>query len=122
MKYKDIELPDGLRDLAYQFIYGIINTFETENKLNNLDSLSLYLLAGYVNQYLECEEDIRKNGLTRISDRGNASLSPYVIQQKTTYNSILSLLKDFGLTLSSRTKIKVIDDVDKNPLLDFLKK
>lgn len=122
MKYKGIELPDGLRELTYQFIQGIIETFDEENKLNKLDSLSLYLLAGNVNQFLDCEEDIKINGLTRISDRGNESLSPYVIQQKTVQNSILTLLKELGLTLGSRTKIKVIETDENNPFLDFLKK
>lgn len=122
MKYKDIELPDGLNELTVDFMKNIIDTFIEENKLHKLDALSLYILAGNVDIYLKCDEDIRLNGLTRVSDRGNASLSPYVIEMKQVQNSILSLLKEFGLTLGSRTKIKVIDDGGENPLLDFLKK
>ena len=120
MNYKNIELPDGLRDLTITFMKGIIDVFIQENKLHKLDGLSLYILAGNVDIYLQCDEEIRKNGLTHVSDRGNTSLSPYVIEQKQVQNSILSLLKEFGLTLGSRTKIKVIESEDNNPLLNFL--
>lgn len=122
MEVKGITLPDGLKDLTVRFMEGIIETFDKENKLNSLDTLSLYLLADNFDIYLECADNIRKNGLVQISDRGNTSLSPFAVQQKQVQNSILSLLKELGLTLGSRTKIKVIDNTDENnPLLNFLK-
>ena len=71
MKIKGVIIPDGLRDLTYQFIKGIINVFDKEQKLNSLDSLSLYILAGNFDNYLECDEQIIKNGLVTVSDRGN---------------------------------------------------
>lgn len=123
MKVKNITLPDGLKDLTIKFMEGIIETFDKEKKLNNLDELSLYLLAGNFDTYLECEQKIRENGLVSISDRGNESLSCYAIQQKQVQNSIMTILKEMGLTLGSRIKIKVINNTDENnPLLDFLKK
>lgn len=123
MKYKSITLPDGLKDLTYHFMKGIINTFDKEKKLNNLDALSLYLLAGNVNSYLECEEKIVENGMVIISDRGNESLSPYAIQQQKLQSSIITILKEMGLTLGSRSKIKAIDSNDEvSPLLAFLNK
>lgn len=121
MKIKGVIIPDGLRDLTYQFIKGIINVFDKEQKLNSLDSLSLYILAGNFDNYLECEEQIKKNGLVTISDRGNESLSPYAIQQQKLQSSIITILKEMGLTLGSRSKIKAIDSNDEtSPLLAFL--
>lgn len=123
MKIKGVIIPDGLRDLTYQFIKGIINVFDKEQKLNSLDSLSLYILAGNFDNYLECEEQIKKNGLVTISDRGNESLSPYAVQQQKLQSSIITILKEMGLTLGSRSKIKAIDNNDEvSPLLAFLNK
>lgn len=124
MKIKNIELPDGLRELTYKFMKGIINTFDKEKKLNSLDALSLYLLAGNVNTYLECEEQIAKNGLITISDRGNESLSAYALQQKQVQTSIITILKEMGLTLHSRSKINLNEstDVSDVPFLKFLNK
>ena len=121
MKIKGVIIPDGLRDLTYQFIKGIISVFDKEQKLNSLDSLSLYILAGNFDNYLECEEQIKKNGLVTVSDRGNESLSPYAIQQQKLQSSIITILKEMGLTLGSRSKIKAIDSNDEtSPLLAFL--
>lgn len=121
-EYKGVVLPSGLKKQAISFMENIINNFEENNKLNSLDHLSLYLLASNINQFLICEENIRKNGLTIISDRGNESLSPYCNQQKTVQNSILALLKELGLTLGSRAKIKVLDNgEDESPLMQLLK-
>ena len=121
MEYKNITLPDDLRDLTIDFMKGIIDTFDKENKLNNLDALSLYLLAGNFNLYLECEEQIKKNGMVQFSDRGNMSLSSYAVQQKQLQSSIITILKEMGLTLGSRTKMKDIQtDLEDSPLAGFL--
>lgn len=120
MTYKKIHLPDGLSDLTYTFMKGIINTFDKEKKLNNLDALSLYMLAGNVHTYLRCEEEIAKNGMVTISDRGNESLSPFVVLQKQTQAGIVTILKEMGLTLHSRSKININENTDISDL-SFLK-
>ncbi|MCH5302232.1 MAG: P27 family phage terminase small subunit [Prevotella sp.] len=124
MKIKNIVLPDGLKDLTYKFMKGIINTFDREKKLNSLDALSLYLLAGNVNTYLECEEQIAKNGLVSISDRGNESLSSYAVLQKQVQSTIITILKEMGLTLHSRSKITLNEtsDLSEIPFLKLLSK
>lgn len=121
MEYKDLMLPKKLKKQTITFIQGIIDVFEQEKKLNSLDGLSLYMLASNLDIFLECEEQIRKNGLVVISDRGNQALSPYAVQQKQTQNTIIALLKELGLTLNSRAKMKVLDDAgEDSPLLQFL--
>ena len=121
-EYKGITLPKGISNLTNNFIKNLIDTFDQEKKLNSLDSLSIYLLASNLDQYLEAEKEIKKNGLVVITDRGNQALSPYAQIQKSLMKDIISLLKELGLTLGSRAKIKVLDNPDENnPLLNFLK-
>ena len=123
MIYKKIELPDNLRPQAIKFVKDIINTFDRENKLNGLDTMALYLLANNMDVYLQCEEDIRKNGLTVITDRGNTAIAPSVTIMKTTQTQISVLLKELGLTLGSRNKLKAIETVtEESPLAAFIKK
>lgn len=116
MLYKNVKLPDNLKDETIGFMKNIIDIFEEQNRLNQLDVLSLYILAGNVDMFLICEEHIKSEGMTVTSDRGNSSLSPYVILQKQVQNSILSLLKETGLTTYSRSKLKMIDSEEKSPL------
>lgn len=122
MKYKNILLPDELRPLTYQFVKSVIDTFKTENKLSALDNLSFYLLANNVDGYLLCQEHITAEGLTIESDRGNTSLSPYVVQQKVYHTSITTILREMGLTLGSRSKLKVIqNETEESPLASFIR-
>ena len=121
MLYKNVKLPDNLKDETIGFMKNIIDIFDEQNRLNQLDVLSLYILAGNIDIYLICEEHIKNEGMTTVSDRGNVSLSAYVIQQKQVQNSILSLLKETGLTTYSRSKLKMIDSEEKSPLDNLLK-
>ena len=122
MKYKNVILPDGLKEKTLTFIKNIIDTFQKENKLSALDGTAIYMLSGNLDTYLECEEQIKQNGLIFISDRGNQSLSPYAIQQKVVQSQIAVLLKELGLTLSSRNKMKLIaNEVEESPLASFIR-
>lgn len=122
MTYKQIELPNNLRPLTEKFIKDIIDNFDENDKLNSLDTLSLYLLANNIDTYLDCEDEIKENGYTMTSDRGNTSLSNYVVLQKSIQSSITVLLKELGLTLGSRNKLKVVETMtEESPLAQFMK-
>ena len=119
---KNVRLPSGISKLTISFIESIIDQFEDEKKLNKLDDLSIYLLASNLDIYLQCEEEIRKNGLTITTDRGNETLSPFAAQMKVAYTAVMNLLKELGLTLGSRSKIKAISEApEESPLLKLLK-
>lgn len=124
MKYKTITLPDNLKELTYNYMKGIINQFDKEKKLNNLDALSLYVLAGNINLYLECEEKIQEKGIMSVSSYGNESISPFVQLQKQIQTQILNIMKEMGLTLHSRSKISLNEsnDITDSPILNFLSK
>lgn len=121
MKYKDIELPNGCRKEAYKFVKDIINNFDKEKKLNSLDSLSLYMLCDAINTYLDCEQHIKEEGYTIISDRGNTSLSPYVLIIKQAQSQINVLIKELGLSIKARSSIKLANTAEEeSPLSKFL--
>lgn len=121
MKYKNIELPSSCRQEAYKFIKDIINNFDKDKKLNSLDSLSLYMLCDAINTYLDCEQHIKEEGYTIISDRGNTSLSPYIVIQKQVQSQINVLIKELGLSIKSRSSIKLADTAEEeSPLMKFI--
>lgn len=122
MNYKNIELPDGLREKTINFITNLIDTFDREGKLNKIDNMSIYILAGNMDMYLDCEEEIQKSGIIHVSDRGNHGLSPYVVQQRSVQLTIMNILKEFGCTQYSRGKMRVVDNNDESPLADFFSK
>lgn len=122
MTHKKIELPDGLRDLTYKFIKGVIDKFSKENKLDALDGMTFYLLAQWFDVVLECSDKIDEQGITIVTNRGAIQLNPYCTERKTAQSHINTLLKELGLTLGSRGKIKAVSNLtEESPLAAFIK-
>lgn len=122
MTHKKIELPDGLRDLTYKFIKGVIDKFSKENKLDALDGMTFYLLAQWFDVVLECSDKIDEQGITIVTNRGAIQLNPYCTERKTAQSHINTLLKELGLTLGSRGKIKAVSNMtEESPLAAFIK-
>lgn len=120
--YKKIDLPDGLRPQTLKFVKGVINQFDNDNKLSGLDSMCFYLLAQWLDNFFLCTERIAENGMTVTTPRGITMLSPYATEQKVAQSHINTLLKELGLTLSSRGKIKAVSAVtEDSPLASFIK-
>lgn len=110
MKIKGINLPDGLRPLAQYFMKGVIERLDKEGRLDRLDELSLFLLAGNIDKYLMCDEFVAlsasETAATKESARGNQTIHPLLTYQKQIQGNIAVLLKEMGLTLGSRSKLK----------------
>lgn len=122
MTHKKIELPDGLRDLTYKFVKGVIDKFAKENKLDALDGMTFYLLAQWFDVVLDCSEHINEEGITIVTSRGAVQLNPYCTERKTAQSHINTLLKEMGLSLGSRGKIKAVSSItEESPLAAFLK-
>lgn len=120
--YKKITLPDNLHPLALKFVKGIINTFDTENKLNSLDEMTFYLLASWLNTFLVCSDKVDAEGMTIVTPRGVTSLSPYATQMKVAQSHLSVLAKEMGLSLGSRGKIKAVSNLtEESPLAAFIK-
>lgn len=121
MEYLGIKLPEGMKPAAYEFMKDILDRLKDDDKLHKLDAMTLYMLGGNINSYLECEEAIMKEGIIVISDRSNQSLSPYVLLQKQVQGQITVLLKEMGLTLGSRTRLKLPEKEEESKLSMLMK-
>lgn len=103
-------LPDNLRKESKQFIEGVIRNLKKKGTYSDDDNGSLYMLAKSYDTYLMSIDKLNEEGYIIISDRGNQSLSPWVTVQKNAEKTVIELMRDFGLTLKSRTTLKVIAD------------
>lgn len=121
-KKNKIILPDNLGETAKKFIESVISSLEKSDKLDKIDSASLFILAKSFNNYLIANEHLESEGMTIISDRGNVAISPYFKIARDSEKTILALLTEYGLTLKSRQKLKGIDaEVEESPLETFIK-
>lgn len=121
-KSKKILLPEELTDEAKKFIQAIINDLKEKDRLEATDVASLYLLANSINIYIQAHAKIREGGMTFTSDRGNISVSPYVVIARDAQKQIVQILAEYGCTLRSRQKLKELDaEVEDSPLATFIK-
>lgn len=120
MEIKGITVPDGMNPLAVKFMEGILGQFETEGKLNGLDSWGLYMLASNINRFLECEKETQ---IVTTNGRGSDTINPVLTYQKQIQGNITVLLKEMGLTLGSRSKMKTPEaEEDASPVFQTLAK
>lgn len=120
--YKKITLPDKMHPLALKFVKGVINQFDSENKLNSLDEITFYSLASWLSTFIICSERVDEEGMTITSPRGLTTLSPYATQMKVAQSHLSVLAKEMGLSLGSRGKIKAVANAtEDSPLAAFLK-
>ncbi len=93
------------------------------SNLRQVDEAALRLLEDTYNLYLLAQKDIKANGITMKSDRGNSSISPSVTIARNCITQILPLLQEFGCTIKSRSKIPSIEEVKiESPLDKFIEK
>ena len=122
MRYNEITLPDGLDERAYRFIRSILNRLKEEGKLHRYDEFTLFMLADDIDNFLKYSAAIKGEGDLEVSDRGNSAISPYGLLYDKCYKRIASMLKEMGLTLGSRAKMKIADTGEESsPLTEFFK-
>lgn len=120
-KAKNILLPINISEEAQQFIDVIISNLKKNDRLDKIDTASLYILAKACDTYIKANEHLDAEGLTIVSDRGNSSISPYFKIARDSEKTIMTLLTEYGCTLKSRQKLKGIDaEVEDSPLMQFL--
>ena len=116
---KDIILQD-MEDETRDYIDKVLDYLIKTGKLNVIDNGALYMLADTYNTYIKASKLLKEEGLISISDRGNKNIHPAYNIMKSSIAQAVVILRDFGLSLYSRGKLKVIDEGEKSPLEDFL--
>lgn len=97
-------MPEGIKPLTADFMKGIIGRLEKEGRLDGLDAFALYVLAGLLDKYLEVEET--ETAITTTTARDTEQINPALTYQRQILGNITVLLKEMGLTLGSRSKMK----------------
>lgn len=123
MKIKGIKFPDSLREDTKEQINAIVKRFEKDKNLDKLDAIALNAFARDLDLFLRCDEMLRetqKEGFLQMNDRGNFTASPYFDMRNKIERQMYGWMKEFGLTMASRGKIKDGENLEEDsPLADF---
>lgn len=111
VKPADIRCPSYLTDRARRVFKDLREIMSVDMKvLTKADKHSLILLADAWDEYMEARKDCLKNGSTYevMDESGNCHMrtNPAVYIRDKAWKRCESMLKEFGCTPSSRTKVK----------------
>lgn len=113
---------DNYKDETKKYLKTVIKMLKDNNLLDKADESSLTLLADTYDLYLQCREDIEKNGLTAPSLHG-LIVNPSATLQLRCTNTMMSILKEFGVSATARKRlIKNSETEDNSPIAQFLNK
>lgn len=90
------------------------------NLLEKADEASLTLLGDTYEMYLNCRDDIEKNGIT-LKGTHNNIINPSATLQIKCVHTIMAILKDYGISTKSRKMmLNGSTDKDNSPINQFL--
>lgn len=102
-----------------EYMNNLINSLESQyGQINEEWRVSLDLIAFNYNIIRICQEDIQKNGLEKLDERGRLSKNPAISTVNQAQGNLFKLLNSFGLNLLSKSKIK--EDSNNDDGLDDL--
>lgn len=106
-----------------EYMRAIIAELESTDRIKDVDSVSMDILAGYLQQWKRAEKEVKKYGILLPSDRGNMSKNPAIDVCNTALRQALAIMQEYGLTALSRKKLKrgEVESADTSPLADFLR-
>lgn len=96
---------------------------EVNGLLNESDELNLDMLQNEFVLYEQCTKAIDKYGLIIPDGRGGMKINPAASARNKSSNTILCILKEFGISAKSRKAIleKNVEDNEESALSSYMK-
>jgi len=118
-------MPPDLSPTAQGAWNTITQGLEQAGLVSNVDGAALRLLCESWETYLEAGDDVRRNGIltpfTNKSGATNKVVNPAMRVRNDAWKQIYSMLRQFGLTPSSRNGLSVTERTDDgDSLADIL--
>ena len=99
-----------------------IRQLRSMKTLSVANQQALELLCRHYSDYWRSRETLEAEGWHYVAANGSIRRHPAATEYNTAAASILKLLAEFGLTLSSMSKVKALSPSDApDPLMDILK-
>lgn len=116
-------MPGTLRDrVARDEWKRVTELLKGAGVLTRVDQRVLMLYADAFSVYREAMVDIKANGLTYTSDKGNRLANPMTHVLQTARKDMLRYLQELGMTPAARVRVEALDDAEQDELGDFLSK
>ena len=82
---------------------NVLQNLEDNGVLENVDSAALTMLARNYSMFIKASNQLEKDGLTVLSDRGKIAPHPAIKIAKDAQTQAMKVMAEFGLTAIART-------------------
>lgn len=108
------EPPDWLDKTAKDAYNDIVKIVSDMGVMSKGDSLALSLLVDAYKRYLDARKDLKKNGQVEESFNSNGAKvrkkNPSIDIAFEAHTKMMNILREFGLTPASRSKVSSVED------------
>lgn len=111
--------PDHLDDWGREAWADIVPKLAELGVLTELDGRALGMYCEAYSRWRRALEEIRRDGVTSFTDQGGVKSNPAVTVATQAERFMTAILLEFGLTPSSRSRVKT-DAAPRDALSDFL--
>lgn len=88
--------------------------------ISNIDRAAIVAYCQAWSDYVQATREIKKEGEVLYSDKGNAYINPWKNIQTSALDRVLRYSAEFGMTPSSRSRIKVETPTEEDKMTNFL--
>lgn len=106
-------MPDFLNEDAKKEWYRITPKLEKLGLISQFDRAALAAYCQLYGRWVECEKVLKKNGILYTTPTGIKRKSPILVIANESFNLMLKVITDFGMTPSSRSRLSVTLQDDK---------
>lgn len=103
-----------------KFMNSVIAELKSKQSIEDIDSGALHMLMTSYEMYLQATERLLNDGPLSTNKYGDIIPHPAQTIATKNYNQVLAIMKEYGLTVKSRTNMKMYKEDEPGPLDRFL--
>lgn len=103
-----------------KFMNSVIAELKAKQTIEDIDSGALHMLMTSYEMYLQATERLLDEGPLSTNKYGDIIPHPAQTIATKNYNQVLAIMKEYGLTVKSRTNMKIQKEDEPSALDQFL--
>lgn len=122
-KIIDLSKEKNICDEAKAFIKAVYKKLTEIRAIEEVDAGALRMLMVSYDMYVKASRELIDKGPIIYDKRGNGKVNPAASLTKNYYAQVVTFMKEYGLTIKSRERIKAMTpEVDEsNEIMQFFK-
>lgn len=115
-------IPTDIEEEAKEYMQAVVSQLENSGVLENVDTAALTMLARNYSTFIRGSKELENSDYVVTSSTGNLAANPLVKIVKDAQIQAMNIMKEFGLTVKSRSKLpKLQKDDEPSPFEQFVK-